>query len=327
MQDISSHNASNLIRTNPKSQELSLKKLLKKHFGSTKNKEVRKAIDELTPHNPTADPAKSPYFIGDFICHTIPEFPGRIKTENKEIIQYTLGRLSFGVFQPHNLVCTIRSVRQSIRVRLESKTGVFKTYEYPVMMDLTIHTPTGQDLPAIVSHFAVCYECPKQPKRLKVTFKGSTLTPSREVLRDPSLLELWMETFQGAYTTAEQQRNILSRTLRSMMAWWFQMTFPDDEEMAQSQDHSVHFEMKRAPRGFLDILYLSDTTRITKGNRGTLVVVEPVACTVEEGIAKEPHCLVDENNSNKSGEIGVQEIPTEVDTVFRSGDLVAEVET
>ena len=121
-------------RVSRKKLELSLKKLLKKHYGSTKHKEVRKAIDELTPHNPTEDPTKSPYFTGDFICHTIPEFPGRLKTENKEIIQYTLGRLSFGVFQPHNLVCTIRSVRQSIQVRLESKTGVFKTYEYPVMM-------------------------------------------------------------------------------------------------------------------------------------------------------------------------------------------------
>lgn len=273
-----------------KKLEASLKKLLKKHYGSTKNREVRRAIDELAPHNPTVDPCKSPYWTGDFICHTIPEFPGRIKTDNKEIIQYTLGRLSFGVFQPHSLVCTIRSVRQSIRVKLETKTGVFKTYEYPVMMDLTIHTADGQDLPAIVSHDAICYECPKTPQRLKVTFKGSTLMPSRQVLRDPKLLEIWMETFQGAYSKAERERNIFSRTFRNMIAWWFQMSLPDDEEMASTQDHSVHFEMKRAPKGHLDVLYLSDTARITKGNRGTLVVVEPLACTVEEGTA-EPPCL------------------------------------
>jgi hypothetical protein len=265
--------------------ESKLKKLLKKHFGSTKNKEVLRTIDELTPHNPTPEPTKSPLLIGDFICHTLPEFPGRIKTENKEIIQYTLGRLSFGIFAPHSLVCTIRSVRQSVRLRLESKTGKFKTYEYPIMMDLTIHTPCGQDLPAIVSHDAICYECPQQPHRMKVTFKGSTLVPSRQVLLDPSLLQVWMDTFEGAYEKAAAQRNLISRTLRSMMAWWFQMTLPSDEEMQSTRNHSVHFEMKRSPRGHLDVLYMSDTTRITKGNRGTLVVVEPLDCTGEDGDA------------------------------------------
>lgn len=289
----------------PKKLELVLKKLLKKHHGSTKHKEVRRAIDELTPHNPTMDPCKSPYWEGDFICHTIPEFPGRIKTDNKEVIQYTLGRLSFGVFQPHNLVCTIRSVRQSIRVRLESKTGVFKTYEYPVMMDLTIHTEDG-DLPAVVSHDAVCYECPKTPKRLKVSFKGSTLMPSRDVLTDANLRRVWMDTFQGAYSKAERERNIISRTLRSMMAWWFEMTFPNDEEFDNAQDHSVHFTMKRAPRGHLDVMYLSANTRITKGNRGTMVVVEPVDCMMEDGIHKaETPGLVGESAVTGAQEIQV----------------------
>lgn len=108
--------------------EFKVKSLLKKHFGSTQHKEVRKAIDELTTHNPTKNPTKSPLLVGDFICHNIPEFPGRIKTEDKSIIQYTLGRLSFNVFQPQGLVCTIRSVHQSIRVRLSTRTGKFTTY-------------------------------------------------------------------------------------------------------------------------------------------------------------------------------------------------------
>lgn len=275
--------------------------------------------------NPTENPTKSPLLEGDFICHTIPEFPGRLKTKSPDIvsicyrlqisnnlfglwtlalilmswhyaslwfvclahlilqIQYTLGRLSFGVFQPHNLVCTIRSVRQSIKVRKETKTGVFRVLEYPVMMDLTIHAPQG-DLPAVVSHDAVCYECPKQPHRLKVTFKGSSLMPSREVLNNDELLAVWKSTFFGAYERAKKEQSIISKTLQSMITWWFKITLPNDEEMARSQDHSVHFEMKRSPRGHLDILYMSDTARITKGNRGTLVVVEPVATATSTSV-------------------------------------------
>jgi hypothetical protein len=282
--------------------EKQLKILLKKHFGSTKHKEVLKTIDELTPHNPTPEPTKSPLLIGDFICHTLPEFPGRIKTENKEIIQYTLGRLSFGIFAPHALVCTIRSVRQSVRLHLTSKTGKFKTYEYPIMMDLTIHTPSGHDLTAIVSHDAICYECPHQPHRMKVTFKGSTLMPSGQVLLDPSLLQVWMVTFEGAYEKAAAQRSIISRTLRSMMAWWFQMTLPSDEEMQSTQNHSVHFEMKRSPRGHLDVLYMSCTTRITRGNRGTLVVVEPLDCTVEDGNTNSSSLRLEKDTQELAGE-------------------------
>ena len=267
--------------------ERALKAVLKRHHGSTKHKDVRKAIDELTPHNPTEEPTKSPLFVGDFICHTLPEFPGRIKPKDKSNtdVQYTLGKLSFGMFQPNHLVCTVRSVRQSIRVRCETKSGTFKTYAYPVMMDLTIHAVDPQDgtevlLPCMVNHDAVCYECPKQPHRMKVIFKGSTLMPSPAVLSHPDLLHVWMTTFEGAYQRAALERNILNKALRGFMTWWFQITHhPTDDEMAANDDRRVHFEMKRCPKGYLDILYMSDTTRITRGNRGTLVVVEPTTTT------------------------------------------------
>ena len=93
-------------------------------YRSTKHADVKNAINQLTPQNPTKEPTKSPLLRGDFICQTLPEFPGRLKTESPDIVQYTLGRLSFGVFEPHSLVCTVRSVRQCIRVRLETKSGV-----------------------------------------------------------------------------------------------------------------------------------------------------------------------------------------------------------
>lgn len=272
--------------------ELNLKKLLKRHHGSTKHKDVLQAIDTLTPKNLAAfsdDPTTSPYWTGDFICHTLPEFPGRIKNDDPTLVQYTLGRLSFGVFQPHNLVCTIRSVRQSIQLlQLDSSTdeGV-KTFDYPVMMDLTIHTTDGHDLPAIVSHDAICYKCPKHPNRLKVTFKGSTLQPAQQVLQDKELLSTWKTTFQGAYAKAEQERGIISKALRGIMGWVFQITFPDDSQMETNPAHSVYFEMKRSPKGHLDVLYLSDNTRITQGNRGTLVVVEPLESSNSSRAAKE----------------------------------------
>ena len=143
-------------------------------------------------------------------------------------------------------------------------------------------------LPCLVSHDAVCYECPNHPHRMKVIFKGSTLMPSGIVLNDPTLLQVWMDTFEGAYHRAALERNILGKALRGFLTWWFQVThLPSDEEMKSASDKRVHFEMKRCPKGYLDILYMSDTTRITRGNRGTIVVVEPISLPPGSAIEEE----------------------------------------
>ena len=42
------------------------------------------------------------------------------------------------------------------------------------------------------------------------------------------------------------------------------MTFPTDE--------SMRFEMKRVMHGYVDVLYLDEDMRITKGNHGSIVV-------------------------------------------------------
>ncbi|CAB9522262.1 PAP_fibrillin [Seminavis robusta] len=269
-------------------QEEVVKDLLAKHHGSTKNPQVLAAINDLAalwkPQHESI--GRSSLLEGEFLCHTLPEFPGRIKNSPPGVVQYTLGRLSFGIFQPRNLVCTVRSVRQSIQSRSGVKDSItgknnrskFQTFDYPICLDLTIHTANGVDLPAVMMHSGVCYESPAQrskfPHRLNVTFKGSTLVPAKAVRQDPALLAVWTETFANAYSKAEAERGFLSKTMQSLLAWWFQMVLPNDEQAAGSADHSVGFEMKRSPRGHLDFLYLSDTLRITKGNRGTLVVVE-----------------------------------------------------
>ena len=264
-------------------QEEEVKSLLAKHNGSTKNPEVLAAIQKLASMNPTSCASSSPLLEGEFLCHTLPEFPGRIKDSPPETVQYTLGRLSFGIFQPHHLVCTVRSVRQSIYARSAVKdaaTGTtdrskFQTFEYPICLDLTIHAPKG-DLQAIMYHGGVCYKAPKDPQRLLVTFKGSTLMPAYSVRSDPSLLKIWKETFHNAYKNADEERGFWSKALQIALKWWFQMELPNDQV---GEDHSVNFQMKRSPRGHLDLLYLSERLRITKGNRGTLVVVERMETT------------------------------------------------
>ena len=121
-------------------------------------------------------------------------------------------------------------------------------------------------------HSAVCFKSANEPQqRLAVTFKGSTLIPSSSVLNDPALHKVWKETFCDAYKKADKESGLISEALRMALSWWFQLEFPTD---LVGEDLSVNFQMKRSPKGYVDVLYLSERLRITRGNRGTLVVVE-----------------------------------------------------
>ena len=63
---------------------------------------------------------------------------------------------------------------------------------------------------------------------------------------------------------AEQERGYLESLLRWTMKKMLKMTFPTDE--------SMRFEMKRVMHGYVDVLYLDEDMRITKGNHGSIVV-------------------------------------------------------
>lgn len=254
-----------------------LKALLKKHDRSAKHPEVVQAIEELAALNPTGDAARAPYLEGRFVALTRPEFPGRIKQpEGRDVDQYTLGRLSFNIFQPNNLVCTIVETRNELieaPLEEEGHSSDVRRFAYPLITAIIIHTDKG-DFPATICMDAVG-TTEKQPKnRLGVTFAGGTLTPAEEVRSDPDQLELWKEVFADAYKKAEEQRSYLSSVFQYIFKWVFQLTTPKDEDAEKSETHSVSFQMKRCPHGYFDILYVDEDMRITKGNRGTVVIVE-----------------------------------------------------
>ena len=256
-----------------------LKSLLVKYEGSTKHPDVLKVIDQLAEINPSKENCmKLPSFEGEFCALTSPNFPGRIKNENgpSDLVQYTLGRLSFNIFQPNKLVCTLRTVRNRVDPTcIPGKEGL-KTFTYDLICDITIHTPDG-DLPATLVNKAVCYEDTKVNNRCMVSFSGGSLAPAEEVKADPEKLKLWSKTFEGAYSKAEGERSYAGKVFQFLLKLLLGLTLPSDDSVLE---HTSHFEMKRAPHGYLDMLYQDDDVRITKGNRGTIVVVERCAPTV-----------------------------------------------
>ena len=143
---------------------------------------------------------------------------------------------------------------------------------YPLVCDITVHTDDG-DLPAILIMEATCSENPDINTRLMVSFTGGTLLPAKELRNDSSKLDLWSRTFEGAYKKADEERSYFGWLFQFFIKILLGLTYPTDESLAK---HSFHFDMKRSPVGYFDVLYLDDDLRITKGNRGTIVVAERV---------------------------------------------------
>jgi hypothetical protein len=114
----------------------------------------------------------------------------------------------------------------------------------------------------------------KQPKnRLGVTFVGGTMCPAHEVRSDSAKLALWKEVFANAYKKAEEERSYISAAMNYIFEWLFKLSTPTDEEAMKNDYTAVSFEMKRCPHGYIDVLYVDEDLRITRGNRGTVVVV------------------------------------------------------
>jgi hypothetical protein len=250
-----------------------LKSLLAKHGGSTKHPDIISTIKDLGALNPVGHKAlQSPMFCGTFVALTSPNFPGRHKSVagEQDIVQYTLGRLSFNIFQPRNLLCTLRNVRNPVIAQATAEKEDRDTFSYSFILDITIHTPEG-DLPAVLVNEGYCYENKEIDNRLMVTFTGGTLMPADEVKNDTSKMKLWCSTFEGAYKKAEEERSYVGRFFQSVVKALLGLTLPNDDS---STNLSFHFGMKRSPAGHFEVLYLDEDLRITRGNRGTIVVVE-----------------------------------------------------
>ena len=256
-----------------------LKGLLYERNGCADDERVTDIITKLSELRPCPkDYANPDYFSGDFASLSIPNFPGRIKAtkeDNEVVAQWTLGRLSFNIFQPNELVCSVRSIKNLVHPKSEEDDGT-PIFTYYISMDITIHTPDG-DLPATLITRAFCQENKGKDNRMSVTFTGGSLIPGNERIPfNTDMLDLWKKTFENAYEKARNERSFLGSVLDSSIGLFMGLTRPTDSaETAKSRDeHSFTFDMSRSPKGFLDVVYFDDSMRITKGNRGTITVVE-----------------------------------------------------
>lgn len=229
------------------------------HEGCTKEAAVAEAIDALAALNPTAAPARSALLSGQWKQINAPEYPLVLGKDEEGNQQYTLGRLAFNLFEPKDLVCSISDVMNPLSARATDE-----TIDYAIEVPLSFSAESGERVRGKLLNFAECDVVADD--RVSVRFLGGELRPEGE-----APCAAWTATFGDALQTAK--RGLGARA----SGWLMKRMMGLEPPRGMAADGVMAYSMSRAPEGWLDVIFLDDEWRITRGNRGSIVVCERVA--------------------------------------------------
>lgn len=233
-----------------------LRETLTAEGGDTNNAVVIDKIDQLCNLNPTLAPAHSDRLeSNEWLLISAPNFPQGKQLPNGQF-SYTLGRLAFNLFEPTGLNVVIDRVRQPVVLL-----GQEEQRSHDIIVEFTIVDESYPKLSGIVLNQGICY--PISHTVLQVQFTGGRLAP-----QDPTNLDDWKAVFsQQKPSQKSWQEKFTSLFLKLM----FGLAPPDQMD---SETGELSFTMNRSPKGRLAILYLDEELRITRGERGTILVCE-----------------------------------------------------
>lgn len=238
---------------------------------------------------------------------TTPPFPGKLLPDSNSDgkSRFTLGRMSFGMFKPTKLVCAVEKIvniihqvvdhvddeeEEEVVVEVMGKeenqkdaaghniqTEWKQSYNIQVMME--IETTSGK-IPAKLTNYGICF--PKSATRLGVIFSSGILEPDFDVTKKMALTALWKETFDVGIAREAETQSYASRLLSMVTYKVMNLMMGLEPPTYDGINLSQTFKIGRPFTGHLDIIYLDDDLRVTRGNKGTIVVAERVKCMAEE---------------------------------------------
>jgi len=232
---------------------------LKSSGRDTKAPEVVAAVEALAKVSPTEAAARSGAFLdGTWEQVSKSSFPGEIDEE-----VYTLGRLTFNIYAPADMLWRIERTVQEVRPVEDAEEG---TRTWDAVLDLVCVDEKYPKFKAKLQTVSFVKPDAKRDDRLEVWFTGGVLKPSPQM--DPTLLPEWQKVFTNSLSQQKSKATIFSKVGDWLMGALMGLRKPD----SVSDDGSMTYEMTKAPHGHSDVLYLDDDLRITKGNKGSIVV-------------------------------------------------------
>jgi len=242
--------------------------LLSERGGEPKDPLIESAITQLSRCNPTEryiDTELEKSLQGKWTSISRPDFPDDKGQNSAGENQFTLGRMSFGAFYPKSLLCSIQGIDNTIEALEEPYvSGINRgdedppLYSYDVSVKFTIECP-GKSVMGQLTTKGYCQRDAKIPSRFTVWFSGSELRP---YCSDDK--ERWEKVF-GSYFDASKLS--WKDYFQDLLARWFL-------GLKRVGTSKIQFSRLIGGQGnaYVDILYLDDDLRITRGNRGSIVV-------------------------------------------------------
>lgn len=254
-------------------------------------------MTELANLNLT-DTSKSKGQDGNWLLLSRPNYAECLGTNSAGEYMYTLGRMSFDMFTPGSLVCSISGVFNSIEVvkdksslrsipkKLKDDIGkadcALRRYDIITAFKVESSSPlfgpnspnqnVNHPLRGTITTHGYMIPDPHTPNRHSIWFSSGKIEPNVE----DKNLDLWKRAFSGGTLRrhlSEKARVLAAKLLLGALV-------PSKME----DDGSMEFEMTRPIGGhgsaYVDVLYMDENLRIVQGHRGSLFVSTRVSSSI-----------------------------------------------
>jgi hypothetical protein len=234
---------------------------------------------------------------GTWLTLSKPNWFGKLGENDNGDPLYTLGRMSFDMFSPTNLICSIQgnfnrinivsgedrkamleAVPKKLREEVESGKTALRTYHIVTAFTIEPSMAAFPDAPnkdvihpirGIITTYGYSLPDPETPNRHSVWFTGGRIEPNN----DMSDILPWKNLFTlhpPIHSFGEKAKLLAVKLLMGA-------TIPEEVD---PEDGSMNYVFTRPLGGhgmaYVDVLYMDESLRIVKGQRGTTYVFSRV---------------------------------------------------
>ena len=227
---------------------------------------------------------------GNWRTVTRPEFPGGRGFDGEGRPLYTLGRATFGVLAPEATLVAFEGVENPVGGQEMHRDGAGEgEISYDIRVPLLVADGPAAGLRGELWTYGLCAPASAgagadasgsvslAAPRVPVRFVGGGL----RYAGDGAVPVAWEDAFGASAVARDRaERSLLAR----VSSWAAKLMFGIETNSAGGASESgtpallQSYAMRRAPQGYFDVLFLDDEIRVTRGNRGSLVVVERFEC-------------------------------------------------
>ncbi|CAB9530629.1 expressed unknown protein [Seminavis robusta] len=231
---------------------------------------------------------------GTWLTLTKPTFFGNLGENDAGDPMYTLGRMTFDMFSPTNLVCSLQGnfnsieivgdeqrgsmleaglVPKGLREEVENREVALRTYNVITAFTIEPSLAAFPEAPnkdvrrpirGIMTTYGYTLPDPEVPNRHSIWITGGRIEPND----DPSDIVEWKRLFSlhpPKHGFGEQAKLLAVKLLMGA-------TIPKEMHEDGSMEYSFTRPLGGHGVAYVDVLYLDDTLRVVRGHRGTFFI-------------------------------------------------------